>query len=175
MRNYLIEPASALKLRAKIYGVRYPRAALEAIAAAGMEYGGWLAAHRVPEEFARARVTVHVPRGPYARSLPGIPTIRMFEAMACGIPIVSAPWDDVEDIFPAGTYLRASSGEETANALNLLLRDRDFAADMADAAFRLVRERHTCRHRADELIRIADGIHNSRHSPVRPLCEEPAS
>ncbi len=175
LRNYLIEPVAALRLRAKGYGVRYPEAALKAIATAGMEYGGWLPAHQVPREFARARVTIHVPRGPYARSLPGIPTIRMFEAMACGIPIVSAPWDDIEGIFPAGTYLRASSGEEVTNALTALLHDPDFAADVADAAFRLVSERHTCRHRANELLHIVDGIHNSRHSPVRPLCEEPVT
>jgi spore maturation protein CgeB len=99
----------------------------------------------------------------------------MFEAMACGIPIVSAPWDDVEGIFPAGTYLRAGSREEMIEALKTLLRDRDFAAEIADTAFRLVNEHHTCRHRADELIRITDGIHNSRHSPIRPLCEEPIS
>ena len=39
--------------------------------------------------FAGARATVHVPRRPYVRACPGIPTIRVFEAMACGIPLVS--------------------------------------------------------------------------------------
>ena len=39
--------------------------------------------------FARYRVTVHVPRRPYVAALPGIPTIRPFEALACGIPLVS--------------------------------------------------------------------------------------
>jgi spore maturation protein CgeB len=175
LQEYLIGPVAALGLRADVYGVRYPQAALEAMTAAGIQYCGWLPAHRVPQEFGRARVTIHVPRGPYARSLPGIPTIRMFEAMACGIPIVSAPWDDVEGIFPVGTYLRARSGGEMTNALNALLRDAAFAANLAAAALRVVRERHTCGHRAVELINIASSIHNSRHSPIRPLCEEPVS
>ena len=69
---------------------------------AGIEYGGWLPNYRVPEVFARYRVTVHVPRRPYASALPGIPTIRPFEALACGIPLISAPWDDSEDLFRAG-------------------------------------------------------------------------
>jgi spore maturation protein CgeB len=61
------------------------------------------------------------------------------------------------------------------NALNALLRDAAFAADLATAGLRVVRERHTCGHRAVELINIASSIHNSRHSPIRPLCEEPVS
>ena len=56
-------------------------------------------------------MTVHVPRRPYARMLPGIPTIRMFEALACGVPLVSAPWDDREHLFtPGEDYLVARDG-----------------------------------------------------------------
>ena len=175
LHTYLIEPVSSLVLRGAVYGVRYPQAALEAIASAGMEYGGWLPAHRVPVAFARARVTIHVPRGPYARSLPGIPTIRMFEAMACGIPIVSAPWEDVEQLFAPGTYLRVRDGEQMKAALDLLLRDPDFASAIADAAHSHVAEHHTCHQRAIELLNIVEGIRTSRHAPVPPLCREPAS
>jgi spore maturation protein CgeB len=175
LRNYLIEPVSSLRLCGKVYGVRYPQAALEAIAAAGMQYGGWLPAHHVPDALARARLTVHVPRGPYARSLPGIPTIRMFEAMASGVPVVSAPWEDVEELFALGTYLRVSSSEQMRAALDLLLHDTEFAAAMADAAYSRVIAHHTCHHRAIELMHIADSIRTSRHAPVQPLCKEPAS
>ncbi len=175
LQRYLIEPVSSLGIRGKVYGVRYPESALEAITASGMEYGGWLPAHRAPAAFAQARVTIHVPRGPYARLLPGIPTIRMFEAMACGIPIVSAPWDDVEALFSPGTYLSVADGEQMKTALRLLLQDSDFAATTADAAYRLVIERHTCRHRAIELLSIADGIRTSRHAPAPRRYEEPVS
>jgi len=175
LERYLIEPVASLSLGAKVYGVRYPQAALEAITAAGMEYGGWLPAHRAPAAFARARLTVHVPRGPYTRSLPGIPTIRMFEAMACRIPIASAPWDDVEGLFAPGTYLRVSNGEQMKAALDMLLRDADLAAAISDAAYSHVVEHHTCRQRAIELVNIVDGIRTSRHAPVPPLCKEPVS
>jgi spore maturation protein CgeB len=154
LREYLIDPVGALGLDAVIYGVRYPSEALDAIGAAGIRYGGWLPAHRAPEAFAKARVTVHVPRAPYARSLPGIPTIRMFEAMACGIPIVSAPWDDVEALFPEATYLRVGSGAHMEHALRQLLSDHAMAAAMATRARQCVLAHHTCRHRAEQLLQI---------------------
>jgi spore maturation protein CgeB len=175
LRKFLMEPAAALALRGTVYGVRYPQAALEEIAATGLKYGGWLPAHKVPAAFARARLTVHVPRGPYARSLPGIPTIRMFEAMACGIPIVSAPWEDVERLFTPATYLRVADGDEMKSALRMLLRDPDFSATIANAARKLILERHTCRHRVSELLGIANGMRHARHAPVPSLVEEAAS
>ena len=71
----------------------------------------------VPAVFARHRVTVHVPRRPYVEALPGIPTIRLFEALACGIPLVSAPWDDAEGLFrPARiTWSPATAQEMSAS------------------------------------------------------------
>lgn len=154
LRDYLIDPVAALGLDAVIYGVRYPPDALDAIGAAGIRYGGWLPAHRAPEAFAEARVTMHVPRAPYARSLPGIPTIRMFEAMACGIPIVSAPWHDTEALFPDDTYLRVASGAQMQQALRHLLADEAMATAMAARARATVLARHTCRHRAKQLLQI---------------------
>ena len=56
----------------------------------------------LPTSFAQHRMTIHVPRRPYVEALPGIPTIRVFEALACGIPLVSAPWQDEEALVPAG-------------------------------------------------------------------------
>ena len=38
---------------------------------AGLAYRGWIANHRVPLVFAEHGVTVHVPRRPYVRALPG--------------------------------------------------------------------------------------------------------
>jgi spore maturation protein CgeB len=165
LREYLITPVAALGLDAVIYGVRYPADALAAIRSAGITYGGWLPAHRAADAFARSRVTVHVPRGPYARSLPGIPTIRMFEAMACGIPIVSAPWDDAEALFPDGTYLRVGSGSDMQSALRMLLADREAASALAANARAAVLARHTCAHRARQLLEIAGSLRAARGGP----------
>lgn len=171
LRRYLIEPVAKLKLRAEIYGVRYPREALDAIAAAGIRYRGWLPNAQGPLAFARARATVHVPRGPYARQLPGIPTIRMFEALACGIPLVSAPWRDDEQLFPPGAYLSVASGEAMTAALRDVLHDRDLAAAMIDTGLRAIAERHTCRHRARELLGIAKSLASAPAAEARLMRE----
>lgn len=155
LEEFLIAPVRELGLHAKVYGVRYPPSALGALARAGIAYGGWLPNHRVPEVFGRARVTVHVPRRPYATALPGIPTIRPFEALACAIPLVSAPWSDCEGLFtPGRDYLVAADGSEMRRHLRALLSDPDAAEAMARLGRRTVLARHTCAHRVDELLGI---------------------
>ena len=164
LTEFLIGPVKELNLSGQIYGVRYPQAALQAIDASGMTYRGWLPNHRAPLAFAAARATVHIPRGPYARQLPGIPTIRMFEALACGIPLVSAPWFDDEQLFPPGCYLKASNGEAMKSALSAVLGDAELAAQLTSAGLRAVLERHTCRHRVQELLAIVDEFDRARQA-----------
>jgi spore maturation protein CgeB len=163
LREFLIEPVRALKLRATVYGVRYPQTALDALADAGIEYRGWLPNYAVPEAFARHRVTVHVPRRPYAAMLPGIPTIRPFEALACGIPLVSAPWNDAEDLFtPGSDFLVARRGSEMTQQLAAVLTRPEPAAALAARGRATVERRHTCAHRVDELIGMVQSIATSR-------------
>ena len=155
LRRYLLEPVAALKLKARVYGVRYPEHVRRQLAAADIEYGGWLANYRAPEVFAQFGCTVHVPRRAYTRLLPGIPTIRMFETLACGIPLVSAPWDDCERLFDAGLdYLVARNGQEMRAHLRMLQADTDFAARLARRGTEVILRRHTCAHRVDELLDI---------------------
>jgi spore maturation protein CgeB len=149
--------------------VRYPPHALEALAEAGVDYRGWLPNFDAPEVFARHRVTVHVPRRPYVRALPGIPTIRPFEALACGIPLVSAPWDDVEGLFtPGEDYLVAHNGDEMREHLARLLSDSDLRKQIADRALHTIHERHTCAHRVDELLALHRQV-RAASSPARTL------
>jgi spore maturation protein CgeB len=154
LEDYLLEPVRRLHLATRVYGVRYPEQALRALAVTGASYGGWLPNHRVPEVFARFAVTVHVPRRPYVRALPGIPTIRVFEALACGIPLVSAPWDDVEGLFGPDDMLFATDGEQMTRYLCAVLADRDLAQTLAQNGLATIRARHTCGHRVDQLLGI---------------------
>jgi spore maturation protein CgeB len=156
LREFLVEPARNLKLSTTVHGVRYPNEALEELARAGIEYRGWLPNFRVPEVFAHHRVTVHVPRIPYVRALPGIPTIRPFEALACGIPLISAPWNDCEHLFTAGEdFLVARNGREMQRQLRAILSDKAIARDLAAHGRKTILARHTCAHRADELLEIS--------------------
>lgn len=164
LNEFLVEPVAELKLSASVCGVRYSDAALHTIQAAGIRHGGWLPAHWAPVAFAGARATVHVPRGPYVRSLPGIPTIRVFEALACGIPLVSAPWSDTEGLFPDGAYLSVTNGAQMKHALRAVLDDREMSSAMVQKGLTTVREHHTCRHRAEQLVGIVGDIRASRRS-----------
>ena len=155
LREFLIEPVKALKLRARMYGVRYPAAAQQMLADAGIEYAGWLPNYDVPKVFARYRLTVHVPRRPYTEALPGIPTIRVFEALACGIPLICAEWQDSEKLFTAGAdYLVARDGREMQQHLQALLSNEAQASALAEHGLCTIRARHTCSQRVDELLRI---------------------
>jgi spore maturation protein CgeB len=159
LMEFLVRPVAELGLTATVHGVRYPDHAKAALAEAGIDYAGSIANAEVPAAFARHRVTVHVPRRPYVQALPGIPTIRPFEAMACGIPLISAPWEDAEGLFRHGTdYLVASDGAEMKRQLTLVLTDADLAAELAANGRARIAERHTCRHRADELLSILQAL-----------------
>lgn len=153
--EYLVQPASTLGLAASVHGVRYPKPALAALAGAGIAYRGWIANAEVPKAFARHRATLHIPRRPYVESLPGIPTIRMFEALACGIPLVSAPWHDSEHLFrPGADFLFARSGAEMTELLRQVLADEALARSLAAHGLETIRARHSCGHRVDQLLDI---------------------
>ena len=111
--------------------------------------------YEVPTVFARFDVTVHVPRRPYVTALPGIPTIRPFEALACGIPLVSALWRTTAGLFtPGADFLFAADGAEMTRQLARLLGDPALRARLANHGRRTVAGAHTCGHRVDQLLAI---------------------
>jgi spore maturation protein CgeB len=155
LHEFLIQPVKDLKLHAEVYGVRYPDEAIAALEDAGIRYGGWLPNYKVPEVFAASRLTLHIPRRPYVRELPGIPTIRPFEALACGIPLICSPWDDAEHLFsPGRDFLVAHDGEEMKELIKRVLSEPSVAKELSDHGLATIRQRHTCAHRVDELLKI---------------------
>ncbi len=155
IEEFLLRPARAAGLPLAIYGVRYPKPALAMLERYGARYRGWAPNALAPAIFAQALATVHVPRRFYVEALPGIPTIRVFEALACGIPLVSAPWDDEEGLFRTGTdYLVAHDAEEMTACLADLAADPEMRAELAAHGLQTIRARHTCAHRAQELLAI---------------------
>ena len=155
LMEFLVGPVSDLKLKARIYGVRYPDEVQGTLREAGIQYAGWLPNFEAPEVFARYKVTVHVPRRPYVKALPGIPTIRVFEALACGIPLICSPWEDTEALFRPGTdYLVVQTAAQMKQALRELLADEALRNSLIEHGLETIRSRHTCAHRVDELLRI---------------------
>ena len=159
LEAYLLAPARAAGLDLDVHGVRYPDAARSLLAAYGAAYRGWLPNPEAPRVFATHLATVHVPRRYYAQALPGIPTIRVFEALACGIPLLSAPWSDSEGLFrPGRDYLVAADEAEMTAHMRAIAGDGDLRAGLARSGLEAILARHTCAHRAAELIAIASTL-----------------
>ncbi len=159
LEEFLLRPTEAAGLPLDIHGVRYPDEARALLTRHGAILRGWLPNPRAPEVFARHLVTVHVPRRYYVTLLPGIPTIRVFEALACGIPLVSAPWDDAEDLFtPGEDFLVARTGTEMTARLRAVAHDPELRDALARHGLDTIRARHSCAHRARELLAIAHAL-----------------
>lgn len=159
LTNYLIEPVRRLNLETCVHGVRYPAEGRDALASAGIEFAGWLPNYHVPQAFAEARATIHLPRRPYRESLTGIPTIRVFEALACGIPLICLNWDDSEHLFtPGEDYLVVDTPRQMTDALRAIFTEPELAHRMTAHGLATIRDRHTCANRVDELLAIIAGL-----------------
>ncbi len=168
IEDYLLAPARAAGLPLDIYGVRYPDTATAMLADYGARYHGWAPNAAAPAIFSRALATVHVPRRYYTTILPGIPTIRVFEALACGLPLASAPWDDAEGLFrPGSDFLFARTSEQMTRILKDFRNDPALRAALAASGLETIRARHTCAHRVDELLAILARL--DAPSPARSI------
>jgi spore maturation protein CgeB len=154
LREFLLAPVARLGLKTRILGAHYPDEVRVMLAAAGIDCVGEGSNHAVPVAFASALMTVDMPRGPAIEALPQIPDIGVFEALACGIPLVSALWRDPEGLFPPGCFLTVENGEEMTGALSLLRGDPALRAELIHNGLSAIDARHSCTHRVTELIDI---------------------
>ncbi|HVH13203.1 MAG TPA: glycosyltransferase, partial [Longimicrobium sp.] len=122
-----------------------------------VEYLGHVPTARHNELNAAARLVLNVHRESMVRN-GWSPATRMFEALACGIPLVCAPWRDAEGLFRLGDYVVAETPAEMEAALVRLARDEDAARRQAERGRETILARHTCEHRARELLDIVDAL-----------------
>jgi spore maturation protein CgeB len=113
--------------------------------------------HVAPAEhaafFASSRLTLNVTRRDMAQ-MGYCPSGRLFEAAACGAPILSDAWEGLDLFFePGREILTASTTEEALAALDLA--DAELARIAAAARARTL-DVHTSSHRAAELVRYLE-------------------
>jgi spore maturation protein CgeB len=174
LRAFWLDSARAMpELKFVAHGVRYPDYALAELAEAGVEFRGWAPSLSVPEVFAASRVTLHVPRRAYVEALAGIPTIRVFEALACGIPLVCAPWQDAEGLFRPGDYAVAGTPAAMREALRRLAADEEAARAQAERGLQTILARHTCDHRALELLDVVAALGAAGSAGTAPAAPTP--
>lgn len=114
-------------------------------------------AHVPPAEhgtfFCSSRATLNVTREAMAR-LGHCPSGRLFEAAACGVPLLSDRFDGLERFFEPGREIEVV--ETRADVLKALARsDRELRLQAERARERVLAE-HTGEHRAAELVRLLE-------------------
>lgn len=164
LQEFLVNPVRALGDRKVVaHGVRYPELAVEVLLQAGIEYRGYLPNLQAPKAYAESRLSVHVPRRQYSNGLSGVPTIRVFETLACGIPLICSPWEDAEKLFtPGEDYLCVKDTEGMRSEMERLLQDDAARAQIAANGVATIRARHTCAHRAEQLTGIIEEVLEGR-------------
>ena len=82
------------------------------------------------------------------------PSGRLFEAAACGTPVVSDSWDGLDEFFePGQEILVASSADDVVSAIQL---DRQELQKIGKAARERVFSSHTADHRGREFVQLAE-------------------
>jgi spore maturation protein CgeB len=104
-----------------------------------------------PAFFCSSRLTLNVTRAAMAE-MGWCPSGRLFEAAACGVPILSDTWEGLDAFFAPGEEILAAA--TTDEALAALDRDDAELRRVAQAARERVLAEHTSEHRARELITI---------------------
>jgi spore maturation protein CgeB len=107
-----------------------------------------------PAFYCSSRLTLNVTRGAMA-SFGYCPSGRLFEAAACGTPILSDTWEGLDEFFePGREILLARSTEEAVEAMNR--PDAELAAIAANARRRVLAH-HTADRRAEQLLSMLGG------------------
>lgn len=103
--------------------------------------------------YAGAALTLNITRGPMA-AMGHCPSGRLFEAAACGTPILSDAWEGIDRFFTPGTEILLA--ETTEDALGAMaLSDRELR-EIACAARERALTRHTAGRRAAELVALLE-------------------
>ena len=113
--------------------------------------------HLPPSEhaafFASSRLTLNVTRRAMAE-MGWCPSGRLFEAAACGVPLLSDCWQGLEDFFtPGEEILLAQEASDTVDALE---RDGRELSQIARRARERTLDQHSSQQRAAELIALLE-------------------
>jgi spore maturation protein CgeB len=163
LNTFLLAPATMWPARRFVVaGPQYPR---------GVRWPANVdrIAHLSPDKhrafYNSQRFTLNITRGAMVKA--GFsPSVRLFEAAACGTPIISDAWPGLETIFaPNQEILVVKSAAEVLE----ILRDvpRSAACQIAGRARARVLAEHTSQHRAAQLVNFIESARGPRFDTFR--------
>ena len=106
-----------------------------------------------PAFYGSSRLTLNVTRRSMA-TFGYCPSARLFEAAACGVPLVSDPWEGLERFYEPGREILVA--RSTGDVVEALGRDPHELHVMAAHAARRTREEHSAERRAAELVALLE-------------------
>jgi spore maturation protein CgeB len=143
LEQLLIEPARVLRKRSFVVaGPQYPAGLAWPANVARLDH---VPPDRHPEFYSRLRFTLNVTRGDMMAA-GWSPSVRLFEAAACGIPIISDEWPGLEEFLVPGREILIA--HSTAEVVRHLTLNEDERAKLAGAARARVLSAHTAARRA---------------------------
>jgi spore maturation protein CgeB len=118
-----------------------------------------------PAFFASSRATLNITPAAIAR-MGWCPSERLFEAAACGAPVLTDDWDGLENFFaPGSEVLVVGNADDVLAALD---KSDTELKRIARAGRERVLAEHTSRHRTDELlVLVSDAMDRARGSARR--------
>jgi spore maturation protein CgeB len=153
----LIEPARQRpQSRFRIGGAQYPQ---DFPWAPNIYFVRHLPPCEHPAFFCSSRATLNVTRAAMA-TLGWCPSGRLFEATACGVPVISDVWDGLDFFFTPETEILAA--DTTDEVLAALDRDTAELTRIGRAARERTLEEHTSERRAGELIAALEATYRQR-------------
>lgn len=126
-----------------------------------------LAPQQHPTFYSRQRFTLNITRADM-RAAGYSPSVRLFEAAACGTPIISDPWPGLEQLFvPNEEILIAQSGDDVYDRLCSMSESSRMR--LAAGARQRVLQEHSSLHRAAQLEGYLDAV-KPMDTQARSVC-----
>jgi spore maturation protein CgeB len=151
LQELLLEPARLRRdARFAVSGPMYPA---DTEWPANVERMEHLPPRRHPQFYCSSRFTLNITRA-LMRAAGYSPSVRLFEAAACGVPIISDRWPGIETVLEPGTEILLADDRDDVLRI---LRETDSATRrrIGEAARRRVLAEHTAERRAKELHELA--------------------
>jgi spore maturation protein CgeB len=153
LARFFLEPARLRPgMRFLIGGAQYPQ---DFPWAANVRFTRHLAPALHSAFYCSSRITLNVTRKAMA-DMGYCPSGRLFEAAACGVPIVTDEWEGLEQFYrPNGQVLLCRSTDDVLQALSM---SGEELRRIAKSARERTLDQHTAMHRVIELEAILEGV-----------------
>lgn len=161
LEKLFIEPARRLPaLHFLIGGAKYPS---QFPWSPNIAFVHHVEPERHPVFYCSGRITLNVTRRAM-REMGYCPSGRLFEAAACGVPILTDAWEGLDTFFEPGSEVLVAQG--TDDAIEALQLAPQSLSVIAHRARERVLDEHTAAHRARELAALLEG--DTSGLPARP-------